>query len=73
MSQIFGPPCSVPLLPKVAPAPVCDPSEHEGEVTAAVATSFSVQCLFQRFVVKPIARKHVLELEERTYHDGPAI
>ena len=67
MSPVFGAASSLPSLPRVAPAPVCQPVD-EGSVEASVeAPSFSMQCLFQRFVVKPIAKKHVLDLSERQY------
>ena len=67
MSPVFGAASSLPSLPRVAPAPVCQPVD-EGSVEAIVeAPSFSMQCLFQRFVVKPIAKKHVLDLSERQY------
>eukprot|EP00439_Symbiodinium_sp_Y106_P018714 s7388_g2.t1 len=67
MSAIFGSTSAVPMLAKVTPAPACEPTEAASAETLDGVAAPAVRCLFQRFVVKPVAKKHVLDLSERLY------
>ena len=65
MCAIFGPESLVPALPKVAPAPAYEPTEIANAEGLEDVAPPAACCLFQRFVVKPVAKKHVLDLNER--------
>ena len=67
MCAISGPESLVPALPKVTPAPACEPAEIASAGGFGEVAPPAVRCLFQRFVVKPVAKKHVLDLSERLY------
>ena len=67
MCAIFGPESLVPALPKVAPAPAYETTENASAEGLEDVAPPAVCCLFQRFVVKPVAKKHVLDLNERLY------